>query len=360
MKNIINQATTSALKAVPLAVMLAMSPLTPNNAKNIMRGEKEAAPIELVQNQQKNIPNIYKTKEVEYENGLVLTYKYIDKNSDLSNFEWLSIVDNRVVGYDYLKVYDEFGYDELCLGPIYSINRGLVHSLNKYAFDVIGSDGRSYGTWNYEQLLLYDGFLQNSEKYKLSHPKIIEDVLKDMNTPNNNTCFKVENITRPLYPGYGGGLSSYREPDLSWIQKVKDTPCNFGNVCFVAEVQTQVGKYDIVAFSNDSDNANYETLIFKRDDGVKFKLDGLRQLDITIETDEQYKENVLLNAIDISWPNVGKFSIYDDELFNALLDMAQKDKDNNNAIPVSVETVDCTVSASGTFGNKSNKIERIL
>lgn len=148
---------------------------------------------------------------------------------------------------------------------------------------------------------------------------------------------------------------------MSWIQKVKDTPCNFGNVCFVAEAQTQVGKYDIVAFSNDSDNANYETLIFKRDDGVKFKLDGLRQMDIVVKTDDiRYNENIVLNAIDISWPNVGKFTIYDDELFNALLDMAQQDKDNNNAIPVSVETSTYEVDEDGVIYNKSEKIERIL
>lgn len=103
MKNIINQATTSALKAVPLAVMLAMSPLTPNNAKNIMRGEKEAAPIELVQNQQKFLPKVFKTREVDYGNGLVITYNYVDKNGDLSNFERLAINDNVIVDFDELN-----------------------------------------------------------------------------------------------------------------------------------------------------------------------------------------------------------------------------------------------------------------
>lgn len=125
-------------------------------------------------------------------------------------------------------------------------------------------------------------------------------------------------------------------------------------------MQTQVGKYSIIAFSNDSDGVNYETLIFNRDDGLKFKLDGLRQLDMTVKTDEENKENILLNAIDISWPNVGKFTIYDDELFNALLDMAQQDKDNNNAIPVYVETADYIVSEPGIIFNKSTKIEKIL
>ena len=148
---------------------------------------------------------------------------------------------------------------------------------------------------------------------------------------------------------------------MSWIQKVKDTPCNFGSPCFLAEVQTQVGKYSIIAFSNDSDRGNYETLVFNRDDGLKFKLDGLRQMDIVVKTDDiRYNENIVLNAIDISWPNVGKFTIYDDELFNALLDMAQQDKDNNNAIPVSVETSTYEVDEDGVIYNKSEKIERIL
>lgn len=126
-------------------------------------------------------------------------------------------------------------------------------------------------------------------------------------------------------------------------------------------MQTQVGKYSIIAFSNDSDRGNYETLVFNRDDGLKFKLDGLRQMDIVVKTDDiRYNENIVLNAIDISWPNVGKFTIYDDELFNALLDMAQQDKDNNNAIPVYVETADYIVSEPGIIFNKSTKIEKIL
>lgn len=349
MKNIINQATTSTLKAVPLAVMLAMSPLTPTNAESIMRGEKDAEPVELVQNQQKFLPKVFKTREVDYGNGLVITYNYVDKNGDLSNFERLAINDNVIVDFD-----------ELNGVLIHSIHGGGVQSLNKYAFDIVGSDGRSYGTWNYQQLILDDVIPGGPKEYKLSHPKIIEDVLKDMNTPVNNTGFKVKNIARPLYPGSGGGLTSLGKTDLSWVQKVKDTPCNFGSPCFLAEVQTQVGKYSIIAFSNDSDGVNYETLIFNRDDGLKFKLDGLRQLDMTVKTDEENKENILLNAIDISWPNVGKFTIYDDELFNALLDMAQQDKDNNNAIPVYVETADYIVSEPGIIFNKSTKIEKIL
>lgn len=193
MKNIINHATTSTLKAVPLAVMLAMSPLTPTNAESIMRGEKDAEPVELVQNQQKFIPKVFKTRKVDYGNGLVITYNYVDNNGDLSNFERLSIHDNVVVDFD-----------ELNGVPIHSIHGG-VQSLNKYAFDIVGSDGRSYGTWNYQQLILDDVIPGGPKEYKLSHPKIIEDVLKDMNTPVNNTGFKVKNITRPLYPGYGGG-----------------------------------------------------------------------------------------------------------------------------------------------------------
>ena len=98
--NVTQPVNTSSLKAVPLAVMLAMSPLTPTNAESIMRGEKDAKPVELVQNQQKFIPKVFKTREVDYGNGLVITYNYVDNNGDLSNFERLSIHDNVVVDFD--------------------------------------------------------------------------------------------------------------------------------------------------------------------------------------------------------------------------------------------------------------------
>lgn len=351
MKNIINHATTSTLKAVPLAVMLAMSPLNKVQSENNTVKNADKDKTEVVATPQQPQEKVIRSKYVKYENGPPeIEYTYTDCDGDLSTFEHLEINCLRLTS---IGSYGDFDAS-------YQIFAGGVKSLNNYSFDIVGSDGRSHGTWKYSQLIMDEGG-NSKHEYSLAYPGVIEDVLEDMNSPANNTDFEIKNITRPLYPGYGGGLSSYREPDLSWIQKVKDTPCNFGSPCFLAEVQTQVGKYSIIAFSNDSDRGNYETLVFNRDDGLKFKLDGLRQMDIVVKTDDiRYNENIVLNAIDISWPNVGKFTIYDDELFNALLDMAQQDKDNNNAIPVSVETSTYEVDEDGVIYNKSEKIERIL
>ena len=50
-----NHNVTSPMKAVPLAVLIAMSPLTTTNAENIMRAESNANTIELAQNPQSRV-----------------------------------------------------------------------------------------------------------------------------------------------------------------------------------------------------------------------------------------------------------------------------------------------------------------
>ena len=54
-KPVKNHNVTSPMKAVPLAVLIAMSPLTTTNAENIMRAENNANTIELAQNPQSRV-----------------------------------------------------------------------------------------------------------------------------------------------------------------------------------------------------------------------------------------------------------------------------------------------------------------
>ena len=92
MKNIINQATTSTLKAVPLAVMLAMSPLNKVQSENNTVKNADKDKTEVVATPQQPQEQVIRSKYVKYENGPPeIKYTYTDCDGDLSTFEHLEI-----------------------------------------------------------------------------------------------------------------------------------------------------------------------------------------------------------------------------------------------------------------------------
>ena len=92
MKNIINQATTSALKAVPLAVMLAMSPLNKVQSENNTVKNADKDKTEVVATPQQPQKRLINGKYVKYDNGPhEIRYAYGDRDGDLSTFERLEI-----------------------------------------------------------------------------------------------------------------------------------------------------------------------------------------------------------------------------------------------------------------------------
>ncbi|MBE6336051.1 MAG: hypothetical protein E7066_05185 [Lentimicrobiaceae bacterium] len=92
MKNIINQATTSALKAVPLAVMLAMSPLNKVQSENNTVKNADKDKTEVVATPQQPQRRLISEKYVKYNDGPPeILYYYGDRDGDLSTFERLEI-----------------------------------------------------------------------------------------------------------------------------------------------------------------------------------------------------------------------------------------------------------------------------
>ena len=72
---------TSTVKAVPLAVILAMSPMTTTNAENIMRGENQFNRIELVENpqtQQSGTVVQSQTYKIDEARGVLVDYIDLD------------------------------------------------------------------------------------------------------------------------------------------------------------------------------------------------------------------------------------------------------------------------------------------
>ena len=114
MKNIINQATTSTLKAVPLAVMLAMSPLNNVNADNKVNNDKvEKNNTELVVDPQQQSMGTIVESRVYYDankEGVwhMVSYRDLDGNPNTIEKVTLSGEGENIMFQDYncTRVYE--------------------------------------------------------------------------------------------------------------------------------------------------------------------------------------------------------------------------------------------------------------
>ena len=223
------------LKVVLLVVLITMSPIT-TDAKNVVHSETHQDTTELLQRLLKLIKTVTSKRvlpnvmEVVFRHERDVTVLMVDTDGNKSNFEEL-----------YLKHYDEAFLSPAEYPTKYDFY-AKAKSLNHYSFNILGDDGKSYGTWKYSQLILENG---DKKHTYISSPRIIEEVLRDMNSSANNTDFRIKDISKNILQKRETGLTGYKNLDTSWIQKVKQIPYNFGTQVLAADVNTQVGNYEI-------------------------------------------------------------------------------------------------------------------
>ena len=319
------------VKAVPLAVLLAMSPLNETYAQ-----KKQFTDIDKKVYSGVLADNRHKSKD--------LTVKFVDSDGDLSTVEHVNFQSEHAFG----KLMNK---EPLNRYDIY----GSVKSLTDYQFNIIGDDGKAFGTLGYSQIMLDD----NRE---VSLSDVVQDMRHFAQSPRNN-AFRINKVNVDLIPAKDGSLKTFipnvTDFDTNWIKKVKEKDYDFGTKIMTGNITTKKGNYKIEFYSNNGDNSDFETIVMERDDGLKFKLDGRTQLNLMFATSDGNKEEqVTLGLINISWPGVGKYSIFDGGLYNQL-EYLTKDSKFNNAFEQTVIDKKVSVTPSGILSNIEEKIYKM-
>ena len=327
-----NLHVSNSIKAIPLATLLAMSPMVNVDAQNSnsrVINEKIYSGVlrdELVKN-------------------MDLRAEFVDSDGDISTIEHVNFSSdwtiNRMMNGEPLGRYDIYGG---------------VKSLTDYTFNVIGDDGNSIGKIGYSQLILSDG-------HEISLGSVVDDMRKFSSSSKNN-AFKVKKVNVNLIPSQDGGIKTNIDGatkfDTSWVQKTRNRYYDFGKKILSGELQTSQGNYKISFYSKDGNDDNFETVVMDRDDGLRFKLDGITQLDLMFATaDGNRDEKISLGMINVSWPELGQHSIFDNELFNEIFKLAQ-DKKFNKAFSASVVNKKVTVTPSGILSTYKQEKKQIL
>ena len=306
--------SSTPMKAVPLAVMLAMSPL--NNAQaQINQQVFPTISITKTHPQALKDPRVVDSDSFDmgkgfYSDNPELYLYYLNTDNNRSNVEQVEAISDETSAK--ISVWGEMDFNDIY---------GVVKGLNNCNYNIVGDDGKSIGVWSfsYATVTSTDG----SGSY-IMRPDIVNSVKEFASSSKNNGAIDVRTINKDAVVGRLG-MSTARSIDLSWIDEVRKNNYNFGTKLKEFNWETDNGAYNVSLYSSDGNDNDCETIIIERSDGLKCKLDGLRELKVQIVSPDFYNgEYAEIGCIDVSWPNVGKYTILDSDVYNALKEIKQK------------------------------------
>ena len=317
---------TAPMKAVPLAVLLAMSPLNTVQAQN--NTDRPTISVTSTHSRALSNPKVVDSKSFSMPEGFFdddpeLYFYYLDNDGNKASVEQVEVIHSETSCLER----DINTTQRISFNDIY----GIVKSLNNCNYNIVGDDGKSIGIWSFSYATLTNPL--EAGDY-LMRPDIVNSVKEFASSSKNNGAVEIRNINKNAVV-WRSGMSTLRSVDLSWIDKTRKNNYNFGSKIREVNFETDNGEYAISFYSSDSNSDDCETVILERSDGLRCKLDGLRELKIQIASPDFYNgEYAEVGCIDVSWPNVGKYTILDDNLYDALFTVKQKHPEMGKAYTV--------------------------
>ena len=76
--------------------------------------------------------------------------------------------------------------------------------------------------------------------------------------------------------------AAFAKPVSDWMAKTMQENYTFGTPAGTRHLTMSIGKYTMDVYSSDKNDEDFETLVFTRDDGFRFKLDQLRIMNLNV------------------------------------------------------------------------------
>ncbi len=286
----------SSMKAVPLVVLLAMSPMTTTNAQQIMRSN--ANTVELAQIQPDVTTTVLETKTFKTNRGdlklKLINYRF--KNNSSSNqltYELYSSDGKKYSGSYKDRVQMEYRlYDDsgLRFGEITASERVFGYN--------IGEDNVHIEDENVEQ------YIKSLEEKKL------------IGTSDFSAYDNYNHSTED-----GGYVSS-------WYSQAKYEPEKFGTISRPANFKTETGNYELRLYENDGKS----TLTIKRDNGPELKLKGLKLTDYNFTLCGKQNVQLKLGKILVEYKGEEHFLV-DNDMFLFIAQTIMNDPASKSILP---------------------------
>ena len=299
---------SNTIKSIPLATLIALSPLNSQNVSAIP-SFPESPRIEMVDD---NIDILDRKDVVEYKDF---------KSEDFETRVNL-VKDKQNPGAYRIWVDFDCPYDDE-LGTA-----GYLSAFNHIKYTIVGDDNKQAGTVVFDNAFI-ENFEHNPGKsYGLSDPKVcsyVNELVK-----RYKTDVPEKNISKYLIPRTEGYLTTdSRLSSLQWINEAKQKGQYWGKTLRSWEINTDDGVYTVFACDRDQNSDNFEVLAIEKEGGPTMQVSGIVSSTAKFSTLDRDIKNVDLYQINVTKKGMGEYSIHNEKLWNFLLELYQLPQNNN-------------------------------
>ena len=300
-----NQNTvTSPLKAVPVAVLIAMSPVNETKAVEIMHPETVQAPTELVQNQTRE--EIIYSKAFSTEKYPKIDVMAVNSKGHIDGFDKIKIkIGNYVFNVKSITEIESY------LLSANGVKEGPVE-FNRVKASLEGDD---------KIISFVDDNITNYVKELINRKTNISDIINK------------GHLKYYLIPNFKDELLCCRENS----QKVKDYLSyepdpyeRFGTLIpsLTRDIQGTYGKYKIRFYDRDGNNNNYEKMTVQKEGEPEFKFKDMSMINVQIRGIDTNLDIGNTTALGLCAINKDD-RIYDEDLTSQIINILEKSSDNN-------------------------------
>lgn len=342
-----NSTIKSVAMAVPLATLVAMSPLSMSAAeRNSVFGD-ENAKIEMVDNDTLSD----QIKRSLSSTGKGVTATVVDKTN---NSQYLVVIESQNKDGNYQKVFirPPKKYVPKTWNTPKDDNKSefkTVKEIRPTVLEITGDDGVCGMRVSFDRLMVEEsGFGYSSEPLIEYIRDFAEGKFKDM--VNDGAVKICEPYVRKACVGDAGNIKNgFR--DTNWLDEGRNTPEPFGKCILSTNVKTRDGEYELMAFSPDGNDEDFENVVIRKKGEGMFKVAGLKYADINL-MDKAPIGNFQLGIIELYKRNSKETAkIVDQELFETLWKVT-KDTRFNNAFKTEMPSSNIVIYGKGELSTR--------
>ncbi len=324
---------TNTMKAVPLAVLIAMSPLTKTNAENIMRTEDNANVIELA--------------EAPQSNNKVLIYG--DVFTSQNGTEVIVMAVNTKGGKD--------SFDKIFINALeHSFVVKDIVDRNIYLYK---DNGDKEGPVNVKEVIAETDYEGKKERFSFLDPNVVSYIESVVSQPTNQSNIKgVRKDHSNIIIGNNKGDLLFASDDylndeflrtaiLHFKDTIHNTEMRYAKKMLKAQEledlamyhEGNYGNYKIRFYDTDNDKSNYEKMSLQKDGENEFFVDGITLIngkihgvDDAVDFGNIYAIRLKSDIFSIvlnDRKEARTYMVTDDEIASVLVDAMHSPKFNN-------------------------------
>lgn len=307
---IVFPAVTSPLKAVPVAVLLAMSPMTTTSAKEIMRTDSVKAPTEQVQTQ----PTVFFEQKIKTNKGLDVTLRAINTKGEQGTFDKITL---NALGYDF-----------------------DVKDIFDTSIKVLGSDGNKEPLIRYTEVRTETMYKGKMSTFNFTDPYVAAYVKALVEHEANKSSLKEVKPQNILYVMDFTHRIEFpkNDDDINFIMSEysQNENVNYGNNIgyLTQEIQGSHDKYKIKFYDTDGNTRTFENITIQKNKDPEFIVKFLGDCSFKTESVDDISDAGSLVYIHLNHDNriVSNNIIFDDDLGNFLINMTKAENANTSII----------------------------